>query len=465
MKSGHWLRGLGLGCVGFVVTTACGETVQKVDCVAGTETCACYPNHTCNEPFVCLSSLCVLDDRRSLQGGAGAASEAEPEPTGDGGRATTAGRGAGGASSGDEHGPKAGAGASSVDAPGADGGSGGGQPLAGAPNEGGAAGASGPGAEGGAGGAYCVEGGTVPFVQIGEFPSPSNAVQLAYSPRRNRLMMRNAASTVTVLDTLSGQSASHLANARFTDVSLSPDGRYAFVSDYGGENIGYGTPLGQSYVHRVDLADGTWGVQKVSIAGSVEAVSGTRFLLQSLDQWISFSYYGWSDAGLAANLLSSSYGWVYGGSFVYDWRRSRFVHGNAGISSQELNAFKLQDDQFTAQEGTGTYGSASGHGGTLALATDGSRVYYGRLSVDAADVAHTLDTFPESIYAATGDLAFGQGNVYDVTTRELVFELGFSTTVYGLSPDNPDFWTFDAQANLLRHYAPIGWCGTSASGD
>lgn len=455
------MRGVGLGCAVLLVAAACGETNQGDDCVAGTETCACYPNQTCNEPFVCLSSLCVLDDRRSEQGDAGSAAEEEPE--GGASNRPTAGRGTGGASSDGGDAATAGAGASSggaAPAGGTHGGSGGQAQPAGASNHGDAAGA--PGA--GAGGAYCVEEGTAPFTEIGDFPSPTNAVQLAYSPRRNRLVMRNAASAVTVLDTSTGQSESHLAKARFTDMSLSPDGRYAFASDYGGENIGYGTPLGQSYVLRVDLADGSSGVQRVSIAGSIEAVSGSRFLLQSLDQWISFSYYGWSEAGLAANSLAGSYGWVYSGSFVYDWRRSRLVHGNSGSSSQELNAFKLQDDELTAQEGTGTYGSASGHGGTLALATDGSRIYYGRLSVEAADVAHTLGEFPESIYAATGELAFGDGVIYDVATREMVFDLGFSTTVYGLSPDNPDFWTFDAQANRLRHFAPVGWCGTTDSG-
>ena len=231
--------------------------------------------------------------------------------------------------------------------------------------------------------------------------SPANALELIYAPRYSRLVLRNAASAITIVDTSSGQSTSHSSNTRFTDISLSPDGRYVFAADYGGENIGYGTPLGQSYVHRVDLADGSWEVKTAYIAGGIEATALNRFALKSLDQWVSFTYNEWV-AGSAVAQLSSSYSAVYSGDFKYDFKTGRLLHGNTGISSPEVNAFKLIGNNFVAQEGTGTYGSAYGFGGTTTLAVDNSAFYYGRLSVDAEDVSHTLGVFPEAIYAATG---------------------------------------------------------------
>jgi len=77
-------------------------------------------------------------------------------------------------------------------------------------------------------------------------------------------------------------------------MSLSPSGRYLFVADDGGENIGSGTPYDQSYVHRLDLATGTWEIKKVYIAGRIEAMSDTTFVLKSQDQWVSFYNYNWS---------------------------------------------------------------------------------------------------------------------------------------------------------------------------
>ena len=297
------------------------------------------------------------------------------------------------------------------------------------------------------------------FSEIAHLSSPTRAVELTWSPQYGSLVLRNSASAVALVNTGTGASSLHLANQRYTDISMSPDGRYVFAADYGGENIGYGTPAGQSYVHRLDLANGNWGVKTATIAGNVEATSGDTFVLKSLDQWVTFTNNAWgSGAGVTqlntnSNYFVGYYAGVYFGQFRYNAATGRLVHGNSGSSSQELQSFRLVNNEFVRQEGTGTYGSAQGYGGSLALSSDGASIYYGRLAVDALDVTHNLRVFPELIYAATPDYAFGNGRYYDARTGALLGSLGFSTTVYAVTPGSNEFWAYDDAAGQLRHFA------------
>lgn len=259
-----------------------------------------------------------------------------------------------------------------------------------------------------------------------------------------------------------GTSATHSSNYDFTDMSMSPDGRYVFSADYGGENIGYCTPLNQSYVHRFDLNDGSWSIENAVIAGDIQAASDSTFVLKSIDQWVTFTYNAWSgDAGVTQlNTNSNSafpgyYASVYEGNFRYDYRTARLLHGNSGLSSQQIQAFKIVSDQFVMQEGTGVYGSASGYGPNVALATDGSVFYYGALAVDALDVTHTLHAYPETIYTATGDIAFGNGDFYDAHTATMLGSFPVTATVYGLNQGGTDLWLYDASANMLRHFIAV----------
>ncbi|WP_428312511.1 YncE family protein [Hydrocarboniphaga sp.] len=290
--------------------------------------------------------------------------------------------------------------------------------------------------------------------------APTNAVQLAYSPAYNRLILKNSSSAVAVIDLATAKSSTHFAITNFTDMSLSPDQRYLFVADYGGENIGYGTPAGQHYVHRLDLKSGTWDIESTYMAGNIQAESGKKVLLKSRDQWVTFYNAKWTGEDAMQQINSGNgsftgyYPGVYYGDFRYDANTGRLIHGGSGSSSAEIHAFKIVDDEFVAQEQTGIYGSADGYGGTVALATDGSAFYYGQLCVDALDVTHTLRVFPEMIYAATGSVAFGNGNYYHAQKGKLLGSLGFSTTVYGLNPAGDDFWAYDAKKNLLRHFVP-----------
>lgn len=292
------------------------------------------------------------------------------------------------------------------------------------------------------------------FHEIGSLTPPTSAKQLLYLPAHNRLVLRNAGSAIALVDPTNGASAIHLSNARFTDVSLSPSGNFVFVADYGGENIGYSTPAFPSYVHRYDLANGWWEVNSVYIAGAVQPVSDTQFILKSIDQWVSFTNNYFTLGSAATQVGAPYFAGAYFGDFRYHPASGRLIHGNTGSSSQEIRAYKLVNDAFSALENSGIYGSAQGYGPNVVMATDGSAFYYGKLQVDPLDVTHNLRVFPEIIYAATGDIAFGNGNYYDAHTGMLLGTLGVQATVYGLNPNGQDFWAYDEVANLLRHFGP-----------
>lgn len=304
--------------------------------------------------------------------------------------------------------------------------------------------------------------------QIGSLTPPTNVRQMFYSQTYGRLILKNLGSAVAVLNTSNGQAATRSPDTSFVDMALSPSGRYVFAADYGGENIGYGTPANGHSVHRLDLSNGTWERRSVFIAGGVQAVSDSQFILKSRDQWITFTNNSWGSGPEAVILNNTNssyyspgyYAWAYYGDFRYDPVSNRLLHGNSGLSSQEIQTYSLVNNNFVPQESSGTYGSAQGYGYNVALATDSSAFYYGNLQVDPLDVSFNRRVFADPIYVASGSVAFGNGRLFNALNGDLITPLGFDTTVYALNPSGDDFWAFDQSANLLRHFelnaAPCG---------
>ena len=298
------------------------------------------------------------------------------------------------------------------------------------------------------------------YYVIDTIDAPTTATELIYSPAYNSLVLKNSASAIATIDLGSKVSTSHPSIWNFTDMSMSPGGRYVFAADYGGENIGYGTPANQHYVHRLDLSTGIWETKTAYIAGNIQAVSDSEFILKSKDQWVTFTNNDWG-TGSAVVILNAPnwvygnpgyYGSVYSGDFRYVPGTGRLLHGDNGLSGQTIQAFNIVNNNFNKMEGVSSFGQ--GYGTNVALATDGSAFYYGKLQVDPTNVSHNLIVFPEKIYAATRDIAFGNGNFYDAHTGVLLGTLGFNTTVYALNPNGRDFWAYDQSQNKLRHFSP-----------
>jgi hypothetical protein len=232
-------------------------------------------------------------------------------------------------------------------------------------------------------------------------------------------------------------------------MSRSPDGRYVYLSDYGGEDAS-GVPLAPSYVHRLDLTTGLWQTKQANIAANIEAVAADRIVLSTRSQWIDLSIADWREDSIQLLEVTEDHS-VWTGDIEYDARTSRLLYVSHGNPLRFL-AFKLRDDQLVAQEeGLPLYVPG---GERAVLATDGSTFYNGTLARDALDLGRNLPSLPEVIHAATGRTAFGTDNYYDAQTGALLGSLGIFTTVYALNPAGEDFWAYAPGPGELQHWVP-----------
>src|SRR6185295_8511623 len=114
-------------------------------------------------------------------------------------------------------------------------------------------------------------------------------------------------------------------------------------------------------------------------------------------------------------------------------------------------AFRLSGEDFFVQESSRVPRSAD-FGWSVVLSTDGSGFYYGSLKVDPLDVTHQLQQFPVTIYAATGELAFGSYHFYDAHSGQDLGPVGESSgfRVYALNAQGTDLWVYDEFPKVLR---------------
>ncbi len=290
------------------------------------------------------------------------------------------------------------------------------------------------------------------YVQVAEITVSSNVSQIVWSPSYNKIIARNANSSLRLIDTTTGnETGTFYPHGSFTDLSLSPDGRYVYVADFGGDYYAE-TPISPSYVGIYDLQKGTWVSYEVSdVAYRIEAISSSSFLLLSSDQFVSLTGNSWGTGGVTR---TSEY-WccdLYQGDIAYDYNTGRMIHGNSGLSSQEIYAIKWIGSKIVFQEDSGCYGTSQGYGGTTVLSTDGRSYYYGKLQVDALNVAFNKRIFPELIYAANSKYAFGNGKYYDAASGDLAGNLGVTSTIFALDKGSNDFWAFDASSHKLLRY-------------
>jgi hypothetical protein len=293
------------------------------------------------------------------------------------------------------------------------------------------------------------------LTELNSITAHAQPTQLEYSSPYNLLFVREGNSRIHVLDAQTKTEISvDSARETFTDFDVSPSGRYLYVADYGGTNIGYGTPLRPSFVHRYDAATRTWETRQVSgVAYQVEGVDDDRFLLKSIDQWtsISLNSFGGSNATSATSL--ATIGGDYGGDFEYDATSQRIYLGNSGSSSREIHVYQIVGNGLVGRESTSTYGSASQGGGSSVLSSNGQYFFYGGLQVDAFDVRTNVRTLPEIIRSANGQIAFGTNAFYSTATGQLLGHLPSPNAIYAMSDDGGTVWTFDSQADTYRRYS------------
>ena len=293
-------------------------------------------------------------------------------------------------------------------------------------------------------------------------------MDLIYSPRYG-VLVANFQTEVQTIDVLTHAVTTHApiaAFAMFPDIAISPSGRYVFAADWGGDNFGGNYPGGPvpnpNYIHRLDLATGIWETPETSYEGGhVQAVADDQIIVSIYSQFAQLVNERWTSGTdtLPLNAPTNTFDApayvtdAYGGEFRYAPASGRLLIGSQGLSSNDIEAYRLSGDNFVTQESTGVYGSAQAYGGTEVLATDGSGFYYGRLEVDPLDVTHQLRIFPEQIYAASGDLAFGSQNYYDARSGQAVGSiLADYAQVYALNAAGTDLWVYDPLQSMLRRF-------------
>ena len=292
---------------------------------------------------------------------------------------------------------------------------------------------------------------------VTSFSVASGIEQVEYSKQYDVLCVRVGNSKVRILDGATGaEISSRDATESFTDFDLSPDGRWLFVADYGGEAMGYGTPTRPHLVHRLDLSTRTWETKQApQIAWKIEAVSGTRVLLQEHDQWVDMTLNDFGELPSDPMKELARAGSDYYGDSEYDFRTGRVYHGSTGSSSQAIQVLRVNGDALTSAGGTGVYGTAQGGGPTSVLSADGRYFFYGRLQFDAVSLTK-LRTTTETIYASAGNVSLGSGSFYNALTDRRLGSLPFPSTVYAASDDGNDVWAYDAGRTMLHHYRTPG---------
>jgi hypothetical protein len=223
-------------------------------------------------------------------------------------------------------------------------------------------------------------------------------------------------------------------------LDLTPDEHYLYAA-------GYSQPAGDQYIHRFDLVTRTWETsESYNPTYRIEGVDADRFLLQEQRQHPDLTFNRFAPAMVQLDRVSSS----NQGDFKYDHAADRVIHGNSGSSSKEIHSWRIMGDTLEYQETA--YDSADIGGGTGVLSTDFRYFYYGRLQVNAQNVKQNLAFFPENIYAASSDIAFGESNYYDAETGGELGSLGFDSKVYGISGDGGELWAYRSFGNVLFHY-------------
>jgi hypothetical protein len=136
------------------------------------------------------------------------------------------------------------------------------------------------------------------YVPVDSFASPASATMMLYSPELEVLVLKKAAEAIVAVDIETKEATTRLARYSFTDMSLSPSGRYLFATDYVSDWSGL-----PNYVHRIDLADMTADTRRSYFAGNIQAVTDTQVFLKSRVGWVSFGNASWGNGDAETPLI------------------------------------------------------------------------------------------------------------------------------------------------------------------
>jgi len=288
------------------------------------------------------------------------------------------------------------------------------------------------------------------LVRVTDFRAGGNVRKFVYAAEAQLLLLMNDYGVRVIDIRTETELSAHDPVHQFTDIDLSPDGRYLFAADYGGAPLGAGQLARPHFVHRLDLTTFTWETKQVPwIVWRIEAVDDHRFMVnEGGTSYATLNNFG-DDAEESIVQLSRQYA-GYSGEFEFDSHTGRSFHGE--YSSQTIYALQLVGNALVPAENTGYLNSSLGRGGSVVLSSDRSAVYSGALRVDSSDVRRDHIRFPETILAASSEMAFGSRAWYDAETGKARGGWGFGPALVVVSDDGTQVWAFDPDNDRLHHY-------------
>lgn len=276
--------------------------------------------------------------------------------------------------------------------------------------------------------------------------------QLAFDRPSNTLFIGDGGTSITVLKlNQAGAPSQRVFAGAFTDMDLSPSGRYLYATSSGGENAG--SPIGQQSVYRYDTVTGSWSTQSSQrVSGMIEAIDDERFILQSRSNQVKFSVNQWGPGDEVIALGTELSTNEPRGISQFDATNNRLLHGDCCAVTGDVRAFQVQGNELIQQERSNT---ALIGGGPLVLSTDGAMVYHGNEQFASQDLSVATRIFAENIIGATSLHAFSTSNYYNAQTGELMGALNGDFRVFAFSGLHSDFWAYDSARKALVHLSAV----------
>ena len=290
---------------------------------------------------------------------------------------------------------------------------------------------------------------------VSVIPTDGNVVQMEHSTLTGLLALRNTAAKIRILDPKTRRVVSErLANGIFTDMDLTPDGRYLMVADYVTYphtyvNPSFLQPL-DTYLHRYDFLNDLWTTYNSNATVCrVEAISLERVLTESCTQPVTLVLSSVStDQEKLVQLHSRLV--HYGGDIEYDSHAKRVYHSNM----LHVHTFQIRNDRLEKHLGqidpTGTNFRP-----LAVLSPDGKRLFSEIYQFDSSRVESQPLELRQPIYAASNELTFGASEIYDLSGN-FVGKFAIGTEVQVVSEDSRNLWRFDPVTDTLSHYSLEG---------
>ena len=296
------------------------------------------------------------------------------------------------------------------------------------------------------------------LTEITSIPAEFQVLQVEFAQHAGLLFVRDTPTTVRIFDAVGGmQIETHIAKEEFVDFDLTPDGRYLYLTDFGGQTS-LGMPIRPSWIHRYDTETRQWEVKQApQVAFHIEMIDSQRFAL--LDG-VRFVFLTLNDFGSspAAPITEVHRQQVELGDIEYDHRTNVLYVSTTTSSWSRVKAFQVDEDSIDEQSGSPLLSPLPNE---LVLSADGRHLFIGYEQFSPADLSTVqFNYYRTAITASTAGIAFSTTDVFSAATGERIGAIEGPATSISASDDGVHVIVVDGAVNhVIRLYQvrPLGW--------